>query len=76
MWEKAYAKILEGIDPTCLPYLLIIGLLVVGITKLWQAWRNDSQRHLASVEEFSDAVAKMREILIVIKDRLRDHHDA
>lgn len=69
MWEKAYAKILEGIDPTCLPYLLIIGLLVVGISKIWRAWRNDSQRYLGSVEDFSAAVAKMRETLGILKDR-------
>ncbi len=76
MWADAYAKILEQGDLTHIALLLLVGLLTAGMVAVWRAWRKESDRYLTSVENFSDAVAKMRELLVVIKDRLRGDRDA
>jgi hypothetical protein len=69
MWADAYAKILEQGDLAHIALLLIVGLLTVGMVAVWRAWRADSKQYLLSVEDFSAAVAKMRETLVVLKDR-------
>jgi hypothetical protein len=71
MWKDAYAKILEEAGVSELALLLVIGLLITGIVTIWRAWRKDLAWHRDLVEQFSDALNQMREILIVIKERLR-----
>jgi hypothetical protein len=70
MWEGAYAKILEQGDLGHAALLLIIGLLLAGMVTVWRAWRKDVRQHYEYCEKYSAAVAQMREILLVIKDRV------
>jgi predicted negative regulator of RcsB-dependent stress response len=70
MWEDAYAKILDQGDLGHAALLLIVGLLTVGMVTVWRAWRKDVNQFFVYSEKYSDAVAKMRGILEIIKDRV------
>lgn len=70
MWEDAYAKILERGDLGHLALLLLVGLLTVGMVTVWRAWRKDVNRFFEYSEKYSNTVERMREILLVIKDRV------
>ncbi len=64
MWEDAYAKILEQGDLAHIALLLLVGLLTAGMVTVWRAWRKDTAHYLESVE-------RLRELLLVIKGRLK-----
>lgn len=70
MWEDAYAKILDQGDLGHIALLLIVGLLTAGMVTVWRAWRKDVNRFFEYSERYSNTVAQMREILLVIKDRV------
>lgn len=70
MWRDAYAKILDQGDLGHIALLLIVGLLVAGIMVVWRAWRKDVERFFVYSEKYSSAVERMREILLIIKDRV------
>ena len=70
MWEDAYAKILQQGDLGHIALLLMNGLLLAGMVAIWRAWRKDVNRFFEYSEKYSLAVAQMREILLVIKDRV------
>jgi hypothetical protein len=70
MWGDAYAKILDQGDLGHAALLLIVGLLTAGMVTVWRAWRKDVEQFFTYSEKDSEAVAKMREILLVIKDRV------
>jgi predicted negative regulator of RcsB-dependent stress response len=70
MWGDAYAKILDQGDLGHAALLLIVGLLTAGMVTVWRAWRKDVEQFFTYSEKYSEAVAKMREILLVIKDRV------
>jgi hypothetical protein len=70
MWRDAYAKILDQGDLGHAALLLLIGLLTVGMVTVWRAWRKDVNRFFEYSEKYSNTVERMREILLVIKDRV------
>ena len=70
MWESAYAKILEQGDLGHAALLFVIGLLMAGMVTVWRAWRKDVQQFFEYSEKYSIAVSQMRDILLVIKDRV------
>lgn len=71
MWNDAYAKILERGDLGHIALLLLVGLLTAGMVTVWRAWRKDVRLFFEHSERYSSAVAQMREILLVIKDRVK-----
>jgi hypothetical protein len=73
MWEDAYAKILSQATPTEACLLFTNAIFIAGMVVIWRAWRKDSTAYMTSVLGFMNAVARMREILVILKDRLPRH---